>query len=241
MPDFSQPGSDGDASFSFESSGFADWRRGVVYTVRQEMLAPLRHGEEKRIGVSIRRWIAKDEPFTAYAELYRRATAIQAQRVKELTCADACCSLHSWTAAHAWGRYEGRFDFLYTFVTTGVVFVHSGDPRLKGEDAPAEQALLAPGGLTKEAVAALGPDHWKRIDEFYNDFDSQDSSAPGAYMFSYGEYVPSRESLDFAPLIKRAERRACSYVLEPAAKIVRREWLSTSAPDLGVVHLYFRL
>jgi hypothetical protein len=59
-------------------------------------------------------------------------------------------------------------------------------------------------------------------------------------MFSYGEYVTSRDGLDFAPIVDRAEQRARSHIPEPSPKIVRREWLSTSAPDLAVVHLYFQ-
>jgi hypothetical protein len=236
MPDFSQPGSDGDSSVSFEPSGFADWRRGVVYTVRPEMLAPLPRGEERRIGVSIRRHIGKREPFASYADLYHRAAEIGARRVEEIKSADPACSVHSWTATHAWGRFEGRIDFLYTFVTLGVVSLSPSDPRPEGEGAPMAEALLAPGGLSKEMVAALGQDHWKRIDEFYNDFDFPDASASSAYMFSYGEYVPSRDRLDYAPIVERAQWRARQHV--PESRIVRREWYSTSAPDLAVVHVY---
>ena len=49
MPDFSQPGDDGEIL-----DGFAVWRRGVTCTVRREMLFPLPRGQEYRVNATVR-------------------------------------------------------------------------------------------------------------------------------------------------------------------------------------------
>ena len=61
-------------------AGFADWQQGVTYTVRPEILSPLVRGREYRITAGVRRKIASGEEFTAYADLYWRASAIAKAR-----------------------------------------------------------------------------------------------------------------------------------------------------------------
>ena len=76
MPDFSRPGSDGALP-----DGFAEWQRGVTYTVRPELLAPLASGRDYRLNVTLRRRHPLDREFTGYDELYQRVSGIAAARV----------------------------------------------------------------------------------------------------------------------------------------------------------------
>jgi len=87
------------------------------------------------------------------------------------------------------------------------------------------------------------------FDEIYSDFDWRDPSSEdrGICLFSYGEYVSSR-NLDYRPILERAERFAqfhCDLlngasVPDEKLKIVRREWFCATHPDIAVVHVYFR-
>jgi hypothetical protein len=49
MSRFSKPGSDGTPA-----SDFREWRSGVTFTVRPEILAPLQPGREYRINANVR-------------------------------------------------------------------------------------------------------------------------------------------------------------------------------------------
>src|SRR5438128_5211426 len=139
MPDFSQPGNDGALP-----SGFTDWQRGVTYTVRPEMLSPLRCSQEYRITASVRRKTPKGEEFTAYGDLYRRASAIANARIAELTCPDEGTPLHTWVLCHGWRSIDvGPHKFPIAFLTIGLVCPKKGDEKPQGENAPAPAEFMA--------------------------------------------------------------------------------------------------
>ena len=239
--DFSQPGSDGALP-----SGFIEWQRGVTYTVRPEMLFPLVCGREYRLTASVRRKTAKGEPFTAYADLYQRASAIADARIAELICADEAAALHRWIVWHGWRSLEaGPHQLLFAFLTIGLVWTKEGDPKPRGENAPTPAELVAPGGATLEELQRVAS---QRSDEIYIDFDHRDLACanPDIVMFSYGEYSPACERINFEPFVQGAENRArFHYELFKAQcskdtfRIVRREWLRLTDPYFAVVNVYY--
>ena len=69
--DFSQPGSDGSLPENFHP-----WRWCVSYTVWPEIIAPLVSGREYKMFFRVVRRVSGSEPFTAYADLYRKVTEL---------------------------------------------------------------------------------------------------------------------------------------------------------------------
>src|SRR5258705_9300329 len=134
-PDFLQHGNDGTLP-----EGFPVWRRGVTYTVRPEMLAPLHGGREYRINVTVRRKIANVGEFSAYADLYATCTGILGVRCATLTSNDPGEPLHTWVQWHAWwcgavsDKYPAAGDakIACASITLGLVFPKTGEPRTQG-------------------------------------------------------------------------------------------------------------
>lgn len=217
--------------------------------MRPEVLVPLLPGREYRIMAIVRRKIARGAEFTAYGDLYRRATAIADARIGGLIHPGF---LRSWILCHGWRRIDigAANDLLIVFVARGVVCRQENVECPHGEAAPTVEELRSPGGATMEQLAS--PDAaTRRADEIYNEFDHRDASSAHSdmVMFSYGEYVPSCEGLDYGPVVERAERLAKFHhglLNGPRPKsdslhIVRREWMCATHPDLAVVHVHFRV
>ena len=113
--------------------------------MRPEILAPLERARDYHILVAVRRIARQDEAFTAYGELYRRASALTDARVAALVCPDLPSR---WTAWHGWRAVEfGERQFIFAFITT---VVKIGGEAPAGEPAPTADELTSPGG------AALG-------------------------------------------------------------------------------------
>src|SRR5690242_8824514 len=122
IPDFSQPGSDGEP-LGFEASGFKEWHWGVTYTVRPEMLGPLRPGRDYRFMTIYRRKVAPGEDFSNYGDLYRLASATADARIAEMTCPNSHRihtphRIHTWIAAQSWFRHQaGTHDLAGASIT----------------------------------------------------------------------------------------------------------------------------
>ena len=197
-----------------------NWRQGVIYTVRPEILAPLEHGREYRILVAVRR-IRKQ----SYGELYRRVKAITDARVAALDCPETPARWIEW---HGWGTVEfGDRQFVFSFVGT---VVKPGGPALCGERPPTEEELALPRGVRSDRP---------RIDEYYNDFDHR---APGEavdeILFSYGEYVSSSAEVDFEPFVRKTEAMA-RYHYGPELRVTRHDCFCATHPNVAVVHVFF--
>jgi hypothetical protein len=239
MPDFSrlfsQPGSDGALP-----EGFKEWQWGVIYTVRPELLSPLARGREYRIAASTRRRVAgtvpKDQEFTAYGELYQRAAGMAKARLGDLTCADEGEPLHTWIISHGWLCFGEAQRTAAASVALGVIFPKEGDPKPLGLSPPDPLELMSPGGLPGVADA-------RELDEIYNEFDVREPPCAHSdiFLFSYGEYVADHRGLAFDPFVERAEKLAEAHSGEDPLRVVRREWMWATNPDVAVVHVYFRV
>lgn len=73
--------------------GTNEFERGLIYTVDPRSNAPLVSDAEYRIVASTRFLRPKDETFTAYEPLYRRARGFVERRKKEFTCASRDAAL----------------------------------------------------------------------------------------------------------------------------------------------------
>jgi len=233
-PDLSQPGSDGALP-----EGFKEWQWGVVYTVHGEMRAPLVRGREYSTMAMARRRIAKDQPFTAYAELYQRAAAIVAARAAGW--ARSGSDLRTWIAGQSWGSFGEALPFAYASIGIGLLLPHEGQAVPTGLNAPSPVELLEP-AVPPAPVSPPQPG------EVYNDFDFRDPAQPLSTicLFSYGEMVASHRGLAFDPFLARAEELAKRHrdLINPESaeeplSIVRREWMWATSPDVAVVHVYF--
>jgi len=109
-------------------------------------------------------------------------------------------------------------------VTLGVACVSLTADGPQGESDPTAEALRSP------FVAQLSAGRAMSYDEFYNDFDMRrDRTRPSVLTVSYGEYVPTRDNVDFDSLVARAEHRTRVYldVVSDAGEQLRmsqREW-----------------
>lgn len=216
-----------------ESNDAWPWRRGVVYTVRPEMLAPLERGREYRILIGVRRMAPIGEPFTAYGELYRRAATLTDARVAAMIGPEPPAR---WTAWHGWRAMEfGERQFIFVFIAT---FIAPGAAQA-GERAPTDEELASPGGASRELLMRQSR---QRVDEFYNDFDHRsagESAEDEDSIFSYGEYVSSIEAIDFEPFAQRAEAMA-RYHYGSELRVVRHDCFCATHPNVAVVHVLFR-
>ncbi len=120
-----------------------------------------------------------------------------------------------------------------------------GELPRNGVGEPTYQELAATGGMTREQLIASGTT--QRLDEIYTDTDIRDESdTTGVFLFSYGEYVETIEGINYGPFIKRAEALTRFHLKsinrgssdEPSLKVIRREWLHATNPDIAVVHIY---
>lgn len=235
LPDYSKPGSEGALP-----PGIAEWQWGVTYTVRPELLAPLVPGRQYRINANVRRRVTQGQEFTAYAELYRRASSIISARAAEFA-----PTVHKWVMMHAWGQFR---EFVFAVITLGVICPQEGNSLPHGQNAPLPEELTAPGGAIRDMLVSDDASP-RRLHEIYSDFDYRDAAKEKSdiAIFSYGEYVPSSKDLDFAPFVERAEHRARLHrdLLYPQSAgnpltIVRRDWLCATNPDIAVVHIFFK-
>ncbi len=211
-----------------------EWHRGVIYTVRPHILAPLDGNREYRILVGVRRMAGSRAPFTGYADLYRRASEITEARLAALICPEPPWR---WTEWHGWRAIEiGERQLIFVFIAT-VVKIAGSAPA--GEPTPTADDLSVPGGATLELLQGQGRLH---IDEFYNDFDHRAAgdSSDHDILFSYGEYVPSAEGVDFEPFMRRAEAMARYHYGENVG-VARRDSFCATHPDVAVVHVFFRV
>lgn len=251
---FLQPGGDGELP-----TGFVEWQRGLTYTVRPEILAPLCRGREYRINATVRRKIAKGVAFT-YDDVYARASAIVNARIAELGVADQDDPPHTWILAQAWFCHElASENLISASITKSLVCPGEGTARHRGEDVATAVLLAVPSGGVPATFAAKHRNDTSEaphVDEIYVDFDMSHPSGAGRDItLSYGEYVTASRDIDFEPFVLRAEGRArfhcqsLSYVptvdTQPFT-IARREWtcLSTDKqkdPHIVVVHLWMRL
>ena len=205
-----------------------EFRRGLIYTVDPRILIPLTSGEVYRIVASTRLLIAKDAAFTEFESLYHRARRLIERRRNELTSASPQSRVHTWIVSHGWFRMDiGKGALVGAVATLGVTCAPPTADVPQGQEEPTREALQSP------YVAQLQPADGSSkpwYDEFYNDFDMRtDRDQSSALIVSYGEYVPSRDDVDFDSVIARAEDRARSYV--DAVKddgeelsLARREW-----------------
>lgn len=238
MPSLLKPGHDAPLP-----STFAAWRRGVTYTVRPEMLAPLVRGKVYRIDVTVRRKVAPVSPFTGYCELYHGCQRIFEQRLRQIACEDAGRALHTWRDWQAWwignvaDKYPcaGDHSVACASIRMGLLFPGGTDGLPAGLSEPEASALLQP-------VADLTVPN-ERPQESYVDYDF--SGALPDISLSYGEYLPEGGEVDFEPIVRRAERLASSYAAlqspQRSIEIVRREWLCIRESDLALAMISFRL
>ena len=217
-----------------------------MYTARPEIPAPLVRGRQYRITAAFKRKIASSETFTGYEDLYQRATTLANARITELQRAERFDSLHQWILFQGWRSMGDAYRIACAFVTMGLVCPEPRAAKPEGEPAPASAELMIPGGATLEMLSTHAP---QQVDEIYNEFDLRDPGAgAGLVTFSYGERAPAVRELDFEPFVRRAGNRARLYweslSSRPAGdgfRALRREWWSTTGPDLAVVMVYFRV
>jgi hypothetical protein len=251
--DFSRSGSDGALP-----DGFVPWQRGVVYTVRPELLATLQSGREYHLNVTMRRRVPGGHEFTGYGDLYRRVTEIADARIAGLARRAAGRPLQTWIHAHAWWRQDaGAGTFLSASATRSIVLDGGRDAAPEGLGTPSAAALQTSGGQTRESFAASHVDGagQLRLDEIFTEFDTGET--PGAtrdLTISYGEYTGSPD-VAFDDYLTHAERLAtfyCDALRPPAAvrqppPIVMREWTcletgkTTADRHMVSIHLFLRL
>lgn len=225
-----------------------EFRRGLIYTVDPRILVPLASGEEYRIVASTRFLIDKDEAFTEFEPLYRRASRLIERRRVELTVASPESRVYTRVISHGWFRMDiGKGALVGAVVTVGMTCAPPTAEVPRGQDEPTPEALRSP--YVAQLQPRNGP-HQPWYDEFYNDFDMRtDRSQPSVLIVSYGEYVPARDDVDFASLSARADDRARSYIDVVATEgeqlsVAQRDWncLDTgkaAKPFLAHVNLLF--
>jgi hypothetical protein len=250
----SRPGSSGALP-----QGFREWERGVTYTVRPELLAPLADGREYRLNATLRRACTKEGDFTGYAGLYRRASTILDARVAAVARRNEGRRLHTWVLTHAWFRIEaGDRSFVSASITRALTLAGDGRHWPEGEETPSAEALQRPGGQSRDAYAARHDDDYgrRRLDEIYVEFEGGErSEAARDVTISYGEYIADPTGLDFAPYLQRAEQLAACYRDSATTSshpggtllpVLMREWtcLDTSKTTdrrIVTVHLFLRM
>lgn len=234
---FSKPGDDGGVL----PDGYTPWRWSVTYTLWPELLAPLKYGKEYRILVSVLRNIPDDDNFPGYADLYDRVVAIANGRAAQLPPPGSGMVMHTRIVNHGWFRHQNS-NLVRSFMTFGVVCLNPSDPKPQGVTLPHREKLAVPGGMTPENYALPGDDVDKRSHEMYSDGDARDPLNPdtNVFMFSYGEYVQDSRAVDYKPLLEKAEKLAQFHLPGNELRIIRREWLCATNPDIAVIHLYIQ-
>jgi hypothetical protein len=247
--DFGAPGYDGAVPTRDD-----EFQRGLIYTVHPRMLAPLKTGMTFRIMVSTRCRVARHETIPSYAPFYQRAKSLLDARLAELACDAESTRPHSWIVSHGWFRMDMDNSALVgAAVTGGVMCPMPGVEPPSGQRVPTEDDLRVP-LMTPFAEMAKHPDAWATAwDEFYNEFDFRVSDTGRLVTVSYGEYATAEGTLDFEPIVKRAEHRARCYWAclartnpEQPFVIAGREWTridtgKVTTPSLVNVTTYFEV
>ena len=136
--DFTQTGERGELPADFQ-----EWRRGLTYTVRPELLRPIPPTREVRLNVTIRHVAPKGASPPLFADLYERAATIMDARIGELRCDDAAALARAWILAQAWFVNELREKSVYSAsITSAASFLNDGSPVPIGEPRPDAAALL---------------------------------------------------------------------------------------------------
>jgi hypothetical protein len=237
QPDFSQPGDDGVSL----PEGFNPWGWSVVHTVRPELLVQLAHGKEYVITVRILRRASEHD--SGYTALYERAQSLAHTRISRLTCGSEDF-LHHRILNYGWTTNDAM-KVASLWIAFGVVALKETDDRPSGKQAPAPEDLANP----RHDTAADETMQPNRVHEIYTDADLRDAgSTSRTFLFSYGEYVSSRDAIYYAPYVKRAEHAEQLHLpfLAPAeinhqVKTTRREWFCATNPDIAVVHVYLEV
>jgi hypothetical protein len=237
MPsDFSKPGADGALP-----EGFTPWRWGVTYTVRPEMRSSLVSGHEYKISVSVLRKAGVDEEFKGYAALYDRAMTIARTRIADLPQPATGVFLHTRLLTQGWFRHANT-QLVRAFLTIGVMCLREGESGPEGECEPTAHELSAPGGMTPDNYSPPPSETSKRLEAGISEGDVREDPEEDIFLVSYGEYVPACSTVDYKPLVERAERMARSYysLFKDSPTVIRREWFCATAPDIAVAHIYLR-
>ena len=235
--DFSKPGADGALP-----EGFTPWRWCVGYTVRPEMRSSLASGHEYKILVSSLRNADEHEEFKGYGALYDRARAIARMRIADLPQPEPGIFLHTRILTQGWFRH-GNTKLVRAFMTVGAVYLREGESGEQGEFEPAAHELMAPGGMTPDNYTPQTADTNKRADEVVSEADVRGDSDDDIFLVSYGEYVASCSTVDYKPIVERAERIARSnyFLFKDSPTVIRREWFCATTPDIAVAHIYLRV
>lgn len=241
--DFSRPGGDGELP-----DGHNPWQWSVTYTVRPEIHAELKCGEEYIVLARVLRLAPDKNPFKKYDELYERVMAIAKGRVAQLNCPSGCVKDFQIRTQGWFG--QRTTNFVTAYVSLGVRCLKEGETNHPGMTAPTAKELDGPGGMTPDNTTEADLQVARRPDEMYTDADARDSSGPANILLvSYGEYVEAAEEVDFGPIVERAQRLAKfhlslsdgdSEAVRIKPKIVRREWFVATNPDIAVTHIYLQ-
>src|SRR5215468_1862400 len=124
MVDFSRPGNDG----FLLPDGFIPWQWCVVYTVRPELLSPLRSRNEYTIIARMVRRQSLSERFSGYGRLYKQAAALANMRITQLTCNDTRDVQHARILTHGWSS-DDRTHISSAWAGFGVVALKTTDAR----------------------------------------------------------------------------------------------------------------
>ena len=169
MPDFLQPGSDGELP-----SGVPEWReglgelttRGLIYTARGARTI-IACDRKYRITAGFKQKAAKGSRFTNYAELYRRVTRLASARADEMSCSGHGEPLHSRVLGHLWQCISGgSHDFPAAALITELSCPRA--PRPDQHDNPTPEALTSPGGTPLDEFSRITS---QPMEEFYNEYD----------------------------------------------------------------------
>lgn len=243
MPDFTLPGSEGRLPI-----GFVEFQRGVIYSVHPRLLAPLVPGETYTILASSRIKVAARERVASYAPYYGRARSMIRARVAELRCATGDAP-ELRIVSHAWFGMEITGGSLVgAAVRAAVVCPVIGQDLPAGVPDPTGEELRA--ACVSQLPALTNRGDWARWDEFVNEFRL--GPIGPIETVSYGEYIPHRDGIDFAPIVQRAEHRARRHFesLEDTSvetfTIIRRDWTcletgKSAHPWLAHVNIYFAI
>jgi len=240
---FSKPGSDGALP-----EGHNPWQWSVTYTVQPEIHAELKYGEEYIVLARVLRMAPDKNPFRKYSELYERVMTIAKGRAAQLNCPSGCVKDLQIRTQGWFG--QRTTNFVTAYVSLGVRCLKKGETNNPGMAAPAAKDLEGPGGMTPDNTTESDLQAARRPHEMYTDADARDLSSPANILLvSYGEYVAVADSVDFGPIVDRAQRVAKFHVslrggvleVNPAKfKIVRREWFVATNPDIAVAHIYLQ-
>jgi hypothetical protein len=192
MPDFSQPGKDGEFPI-----GVAEWRDGVgelmttglIYTARGARTV-LPCDRTYRISAIFKQKAPKGITFSRYADVYRRVARLASSRTAEMSCAHGE-PLHSRILGQTWMCISGS---THDFPMAGLVVELScfRGTRATGESAPTLDALTIPGGMPPTEFSRVASEP---SEEIYNEYNVSESQAE-PLSFSYGEHVESCSGID---------------------------------------------